>query len=86
VPEPLAFEVASIKPAVVSEGVLGAMSRLWGGHTYSVRWVLEGSPNPDGLPTSVFTALEEQTGLRLEAATDTSQTLVVDHVERPTED
>lgn len=36
-------------------------------------------------PPSVFTALSEQLGLKLEPATTTGQTLVIDHIERPTE-
>ena len=43
------------------------------------------SPSLDEAP-SVFTALPEQLGLKLEPATTTGQILVIDHIERPTED
>jgi uncharacterized protein (TIGR03435 family) len=36
-------------------------------------------------PPSIFTALEEQLGLKLESATTQGQVLVIDHVERPSE-
>jgi uncharacterized protein (TIGR03435 family) len=43
------------------------------------------SPSVDEAP-SVFTALPDQLGLKLEPATTTGQILVIDHIERPTED
>jgi uncharacterized protein (TIGR03435 family) len=44
----------------------------------------ETSPQPDS-GTSIFTALPEQLGFRLEAAKIMRDTLVIDHIERPTE-
>lgn len=40
--------------------------------------------DPSGGP-SIFTALREQLGLKLESAKGTGETLVIDHVERPSE-
>jgi uncharacterized protein (TIGR03435 family) len=48
-----------------------------------LRWTpdeLQGAP---GAGTSVFTAIQEQLGLKLESTRGTVQTFVVDHVERP---
>lgn len=42
------------------------------------------APSPDD-PPSVFTALPEQLGLKLEPATTAGQILVIDHIERPSE-
>jgi uncharacterized protein (TIGR03435 family) len=42
-------------------------------------------PSPDD-PPSVFTALQEQLGLKLESATIEARVLVIDHIERPDAD
>jgi len=42
-------------------------------------------PLPTGEGESIFTALPEALGLRLSPAKDQVQMLVIDHVERPTE-
>jgi uncharacterized protein (TIGR03435 family) len=46
---------------------------------------LSTSPN-DGLGAAIFTAVEEQLGLKLEAAREPVNVLVIDHAERPTPD
>lgn len=50
-------------------------------------WVLEWSPDltADAALPSLFTALREQLGLRLEAQKGRMETLVIDNVERPAE-
>jgi len=44
----------------------------------------EVAPNPDAPPT-VFVAVQEQLGLKLEVVKTTKETLVIDHIERPSE-
>jgi uncharacterized protein (TIGR03435 family) len=57
---------------------------LDGTHIYSLEWSAASAVNPS-LP-GVFTAIEEQIGLRLEPAKAALQVLVVEQVERPSPD
>jgi uncharacterized protein (TIGR03435 family) len=78
-------------------GAVGAtvrdMTGLSGNYEFNLTWtpedkLLAGADNTstDDRPPSIFTALQEQLGLRLEPRKFTIQTVVVDHVERvPTE-
>ena len=43
-----------------------------------------GTPDPDAYP-SLFTAIEEELGLKLESAKGPVDTLVIDHIEKPSE-
>jgi uncharacterized protein (TIGR03435 family) len=43
-----------------------------------------GTPDPDAYP-SLFTAIEEELGLKLESAKGPVDTLVIDHAEAPSE-
>ena len=55
--------------------------------TFDVGATLRGpevAPNPDA-PPSIFVAVQEQLGLKLELVKTTKETLVIDHIERPTE-
>jgi uncharacterized protein (TIGR03435 family) len=46
---------------------------------------VSGSSRPDAAGPSLFTALEEQLGLKLESKRRPVVTIVIDHIERPTE-
>jgi uncharacterized protein (TIGR03435 family) len=51
-----------------------------------MRWTPAGSSAAtDNSGPSIFTALEEQLGLRLESQKGTDDIFVIDHIERPTE-
>jgi uncharacterized protein (TIGR03435 family) len=67
---------------------------LTGKYTFELKWTPErqgpanpdnGQSDPQGSTSSIFTAVEEQLGLKLQSAKGPVQTLVVDHVEMPTE-
>lgn len=59
---------------------------LNGRYDFTLRWNSEqGSETDSSAGPSLFSALREQLGLRLEAARAPVETLVVQHVERPTE-
>jgi uncharacterized protein (TIGR03435 family) len=45
----------------------------------------EGAPTTDDSPPSIFTAIQEQLGLRLEAHKAPAEVIVVDHAEKPTD-
>lgn len=44
------------------------------------------SPSPDALGPSLFTALPEQLGIKLESTKGPADTLIIDHVDPPSED
>lgn len=50
---------------------------------YDLKWTDSQSGTTGGAP-SIFTALEEQLGLKLVPATDQVEVLVIDHIEKPT--
>jgi uncharacterized protein (TIGR03435 family) len=60
---------------------------LKGGYDFHLKWTADNAPQPlpDDAPPLLFTAIQEQLGLRLQAAKGPVDTLVVDHVEMPTE-
>jgi uncharacterized protein (TIGR03435 family) len=56
---------------------------LTGYYAYSLDWV-NGTPAPDSDTPSLFTAVQEQLGLKLEPINGPTEMLIIDHAERPT--
>jgi uncharacterized protein (TIGR03435 family) len=68
---------------------------LKGTYQYTLRFVAQGGLGPDGMPllpdietpqsttSSVFTALQEQLGLKLESTKGPVETITIDHIEEP---
>ena len=62
---------------------------LTGRYDFSLQWTPDDSPSdapvPDSSGGSLFTALQEQLGLKLEPQKGPVEVLVIDHVARPSE-
>ena len=59
---------------------------LKGKYDFTLKWASDdGHSQTDTSGPSIFTALQEQLGLKLEAGKGPVQVLVIDHIERPTE-
>ena len=58
-------------------------TELRGNYEFVLRWARDDRPNDDA--PSLFTAVQEQLGLRLESRRMPVEVLVIDHIERPTE-
>jgi uncharacterized protein (TIGR03435 family) len=58
---------------------------LTGVYDFTLEYSEYDPPKPDSAAPSIYTAIEEQLGLKLESAKGPVQVLVIDHVERPSE-
>ena len=58
---------------------------LQGNYEFTLRYALQPNPDPANDAPTIFTALEEQLGLKLVPDRAPLQVVVVDHIERPTE-
>jgi uncharacterized protein (TIGR03435 family) len=56
-------------------------TNLPGEYDFSLNWVSDLSADPEG--ASIFTAIQEQLGLKLESARVPAPIIVIDHVEKP---
>jgi uncharacterized protein (TIGR03435 family) len=60
---------------------------LTGRYVFTLRFARSATNSDDpGAPPSIFTALQEQLGLRLDLARAPIPTLVIEHIDPPTED
>lgn len=76
--EALARELSFVGRVVVDE------TNLAGRFDLDLEWADPDVPSDAG--PSIFAAIQEQLGLRLESARGPLEVLVIDHIERPTED
>jgi bla regulator protein blaR1 len=60
---------------------------LTGEYDLHLKWTPDNAPQPiaDDAPPLLFTAIQEQLGLKLQPGKGPVDTLVVDHVDQPTE-
>jgi uncharacterized protein (TIGR03435 family) len=90
---PIAMLVDGVLSSAVQRAVVDRTG-LTGAYEIELHWTPDGPPAlPGDAPPppasdapSIFTALQEQLGLKLESDRGPVQVLVIDHVERPTED
>jgi uncharacterized protein (TIGR03435 family) len=83
----LARELAQVLGRVVVDN-----TGLTGSYDLKLRWtpdnepppMLNGQPDPNPAP-DIFTAIQEQLGLKLESGKGPVPVLVIDHIERPSE-
>ena len=48
-----------------------------------LQWTPDGAPITDNSPPALFTAIQEQLGLRLDSAKEPVEVLVIDHIDQP---
>lgn len=53
-----------------------------GKYDYRLNYTADDSPDPDNAAPSIFTAIEQQLGLKLQAAKGSVETVVIDQVEQ----
>ncbi len=56
---------------------------LEGGFDFTLEWTPEDTPTDLAQEPSIFTAIQEQLGLRLAARKEQTEVIVIDHVEKP---
>jgi uncharacterized protein (TIGR03435 family) len=75
--------------AMMLEGALGRLvidkTGFGGLYAFSLEWTPDDTPADLATGPSIFTAIQEQLGLRLQSATGPVETLVIDHVEKPSD-
>lgn len=75
-----AFLTNQMKQPVVDK------TELIGLYDFTLRWTPDDAPAPaDEHAATIYTAVQEQLGLRLVSRKDDMEVLVIDHVEKPTE-
>ncbi len=58
-------------------------TELKGAYDFKLEWQDERDPDPKAGPSSIFTAVQEELGLKLEPSKGPVEILVVDHAEKP---
>jgi uncharacterized protein (TIGR03435 family) len=56
---------------------------LTGNYDYTLSWTPENGPTTDTAGPSLFTAVQEQLGLKLETEKEPVEVVVIDHIDKP---
>lgn len=78
--ESLAFSLTGTAGRIVVD-----KTGLTGGYDVDLKWTEDGAQNSTNDAPDLFTALQEQLGLKLESSKAPVKSVVVDHVEKPSE-
>jgi uncharacterized protein (TIGR03435 family) len=76
--DPLVHELSQILARTVID-----KTGLTGNYDYTLAWTPEDGPPTDAVGPSLFTAIQEQLGLRLEAQKGPVDVVVIDHMDKP---
>jgi uncharacterized protein (TIGR03435 family) len=77
-------DLAALLSGVMDRMVLD-QTRLTGDYKFSLKWTPDDSPNPNPDLPGLFTAIQEQLGLKLIPTKGPVEVLIIDHAERPSE-
>jgi uncharacterized protein (TIGR03435 family) len=80
---PIAILTAHLQGAVGA--IVEDQTGLTGRYDVALEWDPKDQRDPASTEPSIFTALEEQLGLRLKPAKTTVETIVIDHLEMSSE-
>ena len=76
--DPLAHELSRALGRTVFD-----KTGLTGNYDYTLEWTPDDGPPTDTVGPSLFTAVQEQLGLKLEAQKEPVDVVVIDHIDKP---
>lgn len=77
-------DLASLLSGAMDRMVLD-QTNLTGGYKFSLKWTPDESSNPNPDLPGIFTAIQEQLGLKLVPTKGPVEMLIIDHIEKPSE-
>lgn len=81
----ISMDALAAQLAGTTSHIVSNKTGLTGVYDFTLQYSNNDLPAPDSTAPSIYTALEEQLGLKLESAKGPVQVLVIDRVERPSE-
>ncbi len=77
-------DLASLLSGSMDRMVLD-QTKLTGSYTFKLKWTPDESANPNPDLPGIFTAIQEQLGLKLTPTKGPVETLIIDHIEKPSD-
>jgi len=75
-------DLASLLSTAMDRMVLD-QTKLTGSYKFTLKWTPDESPNPSPDLPGIFTAIQEQLGLKLVSTRGPVEMLIIDHIEKP---